>query len=1235
MDKQAAAKIIRDTFQNPFDKRQFVHFVKNLLNRIDETKAFHIQGHYVPESFRDYVKSYERIGTYADPQDNKIDILAVYLQKESALERARTTQRNFVARYLKDRGDKEVALVAFVPPDIADWRFSLVKMEYYREGGTKIRTQLTPARRWSFLVGKNESSHTAQSQLIPILQDDVRDPTMNELEAAFNIEKVTREFFEKYRELYHKVRDALEHELHRNTKARSDFEAKGVDTVNFSKKLLGQAVFLYFLQKKGWFGVSRDEQWGTGAKDFLRRLFQKEIAPYDNFFNDVLEPLFYEALASERVDDFYSRFNCKIPFLNGGLFDPINNYDWVHTDILLSNELFSNTIRMKEGDTGTGILDVFDRYNFTVKEDEPLEKDVAVDPEMLGKVFENLLEVKDRKSRGTYYTPREIVHYMCQESLINYLDAAVNIGDVPLVTTPPPQGKLLGKPDPEQAALKTPGYRVIVMREDIETLVRMGELAVEHDARVESVGRETRDYSYKLPQAIRWNAQLIDDKLADIRICDPAIGSGAFPVGMMTEIVRARNTLTIYLSDREGRTKYNFKCHAIQNCLYGVDIDLGAVEIAKLRLWLSLVVDEEDITQIRPLPNLDYKIMQGSSLIEDFHGISLAFGENGKGRPKLFEQDSELLRLVENLHRKQDSLFNATHLGEKEQQKAQVENAIVDIFHHELKRQRTTYFQLLENIERRACQIPNVEDRHKYYKAEKATLDNKSGFDFEALERELREMTHGNKLRPFFPWKLYFANVFREKGGFDLVIANPPYLGEKGHKETFREIKKANLGRFYQGKMNIFYFFFHLAINLGNSDSQVAFITTNYYPTALGAGKLRRDFKERTIIRRLIDFNEFKIFEAALGQNNMVTILSKGQNQNAVAETCITTRTGIATAQTLQTILDWQDEATNYHQVSQHDLYDGEECYIRLTGGAVQSEDLLNIILERLQEQGKSLRPNFCDINNGIHTEADYLSQSKFGQRNDKNARVGDGIYVLDRKNENDSYWINQIEKSPRERKYLKPFYKNSDVSRYWTNTDTQKRVIYINKREDNIDDLPQIKKHLYRFKRITEASSDNSPYLHRPKNKTIFVQPKIVAPHRSNNNTFGYNEISWYAASDVFFITAKDNDVHLKYILALLNSKLYYVWLYYKGKRKGETLELITTPLSEIPIKRISVAKQKPFIDIVDQILAITKDEDYLSNLGKQDKVKEFERWIDQMVYELYGLTSEEIAVVEGISDK
>ncbi|MDP2789100.1 MAG: class I SAM-dependent DNA methyltransferase, partial [bacterium] len=432
MDKKQAQTLIKETFESSFDKNRFVGFVKNLLNDVEEA-TFVYKGNYIPDAYEQYINTLERIGKYTDGE-HKIDILIAKLKKETSIERARTMQRNFVAWYLNgSRGGelKDAALVAFVAPNEEDWRFSLVKMDYRfeesKKGRMRVKEEFTPARRWSFLVGVNENSHTAQSQLVGLVTDDERNPTIAQLEEAFNIEKVTKEFFEKYRELFLWTEETLEDIVKKDKKIKGDFEDKGVETVDFSKKLLGQVVFLYFLQKKGWFGVRRDAEWGTGPKNFLRELFEGKHGTYKNFFNDILEPLFYEALARERDDDFYSRFNCKIPFLNGGLFDPINNYDWVHTDIFLPNELFSNTYKTKEGDKGNGILDIFDRYNFTVKEDEPLEKEVAVDPEMLGKVFENLLEVSDRKSKGTYYTPREIVHYMCQQSLINYLFTECNL----------------------------------------------------------------------------------------------------------------------------------------------------------------------------------------------------------------------------------------------------------------------------------------------------------------------------------------------------------------------------------------------------------------------------------------------------------------------------------------------------------------------------------------------------------------------------------------------------------------------------------------------------------------------------------------------------------------------------------------------------------------------------------------------------------------------------------------
>ena len=778
MDKQQARQIIKETLEKPFDKGRFTGFVRNLLNHIEDA-PFTYQGTYIPEKFRPYIKTLERIGKFSDGE-NSLDILVITLQKETSLERARTMQRNFIAWYLNgSRGGqmKDAALVAYVSPGQADWRFSLVKMDYRFDAQGRVREEFTPARRWSFLVGENEKSHTAQSRLVNILADDEHNPTLAQLEEAFNIETVTKEFFLKYRELFIRTKQALDRVVNNDPKIKADFEAKGVDTVNFAKKLLGQIVFLYFLQKKGWFGVGRDDDWGTGSKHFLRQLFADTHGSYNNFFNDILEPLFYEALRIDRShdDDYYSRFNCKIPFLNGGLFDPIGNYDWVHNDILLPNDLFSNSRKTKEGDTGDGILDVFDRYNFTVREDEPLEKEVAIDPELLGKAYEKFNAIRPdnfdeftkalksgnkgeentfNKKFGVYYTPREIVHYMCRQSLINYLYT---------------QAEATGLSD-------------TIKKQDVEKLIEVGELITEHEAtalikqeKIKNGIQKSTEYTTLLADSIRENAAAIDKWLEDITVCDPAVGSGAFPVGMMTEIVRARNVLSVFLQSDTGipacesdgifacdntqtrmsvpRSDYEFKRRCIEHSLYGVDIDPGAVEIAKLRLWLSLVVDEEDIKNIKPLPNLDYKIVCGNSLL----GV---------------EKNLFNLELFNDLEKLKPLFFNETNPIRKQEYKEQINDLI--------------------------SQITN----------------GHTEFDFE----------------------VYFSEVFHNKGGFDVVIANPPYVKEYVNRSAFDGLRNS---LYYLGKMDLWYLFACKGIDVLVSDGVLTFIAQNNWVTSYGASKMR------------------------------------------------------------------------------------------------------------------------------------------------------------------------------------------------------------------------------------------------------------------------------------------------------------------------------------------------------------------------------------------------------------
>jgi len=776
MDKQQAQEIIKETFESPFDKSGFTGFIKNLLNRIDDA-PFTYQGNYIPDAYKQYIKTLERIGKSGD-RESSIDILVITLQKETSLERARTMQRNFIAWYLNgSRGGemKDAALAAFVSPGKEDWRFSLVKMDYKFEktktGKMKVKEEFTPARRWSFLVGANEKSHTAQSRLVNILADDQKAPTLQEIEKTFDIETVTKEFFLKYRELFLRTKEELDSVVKKDPKVETDFRDKGVDTVNFAKKLLGQIIFLYFLQEKGWFGVDRDDDLGAGSKQFLRELFEKKHGGYNNFYNDILEPLFYEALRIDRSHDdgYYSRFNCKIPFLNGGLFDPIGNYDWVHTDIIILDRLFSNNVKTKEGDTGDGILDIFDRFNFTVKEDEPLEKEVAIDPELLGKAYEKFNAIrpdnyedfkkalqsgktgeenKFNKKFGVYYTPREIVHYMCQQSLINYL--ATELSSVI------PSG-------------------ATNLKEDIETLIHTGEQVSENEARVLRKGKETVTYSHKLPESIRGNAKLIDEKLADITVCDPAVGSGAFPVGMMNEIVRARNVLSVFLNDN-SRTAYEFKRRCIEHSLYGVDIDPGAVEIAKLRLWLSLVVDEDDIKNIKPLPNLDYKVVCGNSLL---------------GYPYKPQGLNKIERLKERF-------FNVTRPKEKIELHNQIDNAI---------------YGLYENT--------------------KKSLGYQVLMDF----------------------RINFSEVFHHKGGFDIVIANPPYVSTKGRDDIDKKYLKTVYG-FVDDLYSHFYF---KAIEIAtDKKGVVTFISSKTFWTIQTKQNLRDLFLKNRIIEIYDTANPFE-----------------------------------------------------------------------------------------------------------------------------------------------------------------------------------------------------------------------------------------------------------------------------------------------------------------------------------------------------------------------------------------
>lgn len=274
MDKASAQRIVFETFKAAFDRKRFRDFISELCNGFDESKAIPML---VPDAFKPHIKSCQRLGTFESAEGELADVLIVHLTESYKLERSRTALRDFVAHKLKrDESYKEAGLVAFVAPGSQSWRFSYVRMEYETKrdptsGKIKVEERLTPARRYSYLVGADEVCHTAQSRFLPLLQNTSDKPTLAQIENAFSVESVSKEFFAEYARLFMDTEAALAALVDKDKTLHADFEAKHVNTADFTKKLLGQIVFLYFIQKKGWLGVAKGGKWGDGPRNFMRQ----------------------------------------------------------------------------------------------------------------------------------------------------------------------------------------------------------------------------------------------------------------------------------------------------------------------------------------------------------------------------------------------------------------------------------------------------------------------------------------------------------------------------------------------------------------------------------------------------------------------------------------------------------------------------------------------------------------------------------------------------------------------------------------------------------------------------------------------------------------------------------------------------------------------------------------------------------------------------------------------------
>lgn len=1122
MKQDEAKRIIQDCLENTYNSINFDRLIANILTTPYQIINNKVWEAYVREAFRDSISSYVVKGIYEDSSSKKIAILEVQLRSDTSLQHARTMQRNFVADFLKggnNYGRQDGALVAFVWPEGHDWRFSLVKMEYsleVKEGKIKTQENLTPAKRWSFLVGKNEKSHTAQSRFLPLVMEESHGAVFAEIENAFDVESVTDEFFEQYKECFFRFKDEIDRVIALNESDRAHFESIGLDTANFAKKTLGQIAFLYFLQKKWWFGVASDKKWWEWPKDFLRKLFERREKYGKNFFNDVLEPLFYEALATDRWElAIYTRLNnTRVPFLNGGLFEPMKGYEWEKTDLTINDEVFSNDHKTKNGDIGDGIFDVFDRYNFTVSEDEPLEKEVAVDPEMLGKIFENLLEIRDRKSKWAFYTPRPIVHYMCQESLIEYLS---NID-------------------------------ISIARDDIEFFIRESEVTLENDKTTKRKIEESKekwreyrgDYAYKTPASIREKAKELDQALSDIRIADPAVGSGAFPLGMINEIVRARQILAVHAGSKI--TTYQLKLHAIQENIYGVDLEPGAVEICQLRLWLSLIVDE---TVPHPLPNLNYRIMQGNSLIEEYEWIKL--------------YDNKLLSSEKPKKAEQSNIFS---LEDSES------NKLYTLLQVKLKR----FIETSGRTEKNA--LKQEIDELKFWLIE-ATLQEQWKQEKISEIRRLREAN----ITPFFLWKLEFSEVFQEKGGFDVVIGNPPYvqLQKFARTQIQKDLENANYQTFTKNG-DLYCLFYERWLEITRKWSGVlCYITSNKWMRAGYGEKLREYFINKNPLKLLDLWSN--VFDSATVDSNILLIQNAPNKESTLALT-VKNHSEDLSAQ--------MKNLTPTHFTESSGWFIGSSYEITLK--------------TKIEKIGKPLKEWNLNISMWIKSGL-------------KEAFEVDKIF-----------YENAMQIDPCYKEVIKPILHWREIWFYEINT--KEKYLIFALRNFQLDKFPLIREHLLWFRSSLEARATASTHawceLQQPQMGIYreFEKERIVYPDISQKSSFSLCPAWTYQDNTTYSINTNS-----RYILGLLNSKLILYYYRFIANTMGEkAVRFFTQYVEMIPI--IDLKNDDPdreeIENLVGKIIELKKNNEWI---GVWDLVKE----IDNITYKLYGLTEEEIKIVEG----
>ena len=995
-------------------------------------------------------------------QDNYELGFFYYEMEDGSVLRRKVGLRNLIRPYLGYGFDAALAVFN----DGTNWRLSLI---------CDLKEDATSTKRFTYVFGDEKAYYKT-----PILRFESLRTKANEfleIKKAFSVEALSDDFFAAYRKQYAEfVKFITGKEYVKKGNKWVEQETGDPDAQYFTsfkeddklvrdyiKKMMGRIVFLYFLQSKGWL---------AGNLHYMHDLFYDASDEVKgDFLDKVLEPMFFGLLNTKPEDRSsaplvngvgvkYIPNADEIPYLNGGLFQQ-EKIDEV--DSVFPAGMFQT------------LFDFFDSYNFTIDENDPNDAEVGVDPEMLGKIFENLLE--DNKDKGAFYTPKEIVRYMCQESLTAYLQTGIEDAEV---------------------------------KEHIANFVKTND--------VEELGGASSEL-----------AMSIDQKLIDVKICDPAIGSGAFPMGLLRELYACRKSIEIF----EENNAADIKRHIIQNNIYGVDIEKGAVDIARLRFWLALIIDEKEPM---PLPNLDFKIMQGNSLLESYKGVDLDVTskklKTGKDTKKtrgvlsLGFEETDVQKTIQDLVK---SYFSITDHTLRAQRRQQIDKYVKDYI--------------------KVC----AEGNHEVQDAvDKLEIPNDQ----------------------FFLWHTYFADVF-EKGGFDIVIGNPPYVNVEGISVEDKKIYKDTFTCF-EKRADLFSLFLEMALTkLASASAVVTYIIPSIIHSNLSYKKLRNLFLDNKWLSEVC-YTGGKVFHAPTVDTTILRFCKSG-NKKII----------------LKNAVDFENQQvssvpSDYFSLFQNLISISDQKTNDLMG------KLFNHDFPRLDENFSV----FQGIVTGNNPAFIFASEAE---------ALSNGI----------------------DKELLHPLCHGRDIERYAVRS-RERRILYLNN-SVNIETYPNTETWLAAFKdalsKRREAKNGAIQWysLQWPRVKReLDLKEKILVQNTRNEALKTricavLDDKSVYGSQGVNFIILNDVHVSLRYLLGILDSTL----INYLFATKFLNLAIKAEYLKQLRIPIPSAAILKQLESLVSKVLELKK-------VNIEADTTSLEYQIDFCVYHLYGLTYDEVLIVD-----